>query len=103
MHPSLRHTAQRPYPPPRRPWMGRMAWHDLLFAHWPVRERQIREFVPEELELDMFAGSCWIGIVPFRMTDVGLRGLPPLPWLSAFPEINVRTYVTRDGRPGVWF
>jgi uncharacterized protein YqjF (DUF2071 family) len=59
--------------------------------------------VPPELELQEFDGSCWLGLVPFRMAGVMRRPLPDLPWVSAFPELNVRTYVERDGKPGVWF
>jgi len=85
----------------RRPM--RMSWHDLLFAHAPVPLAALRALVPAGLEIDTFDGAAWLGVVPFRMTRVGPRFLPALPGLSAFPELNVRTYVTRDGRPGVWF
>jgi hypothetical protein len=78
-------------------------WHDLLFAHWPVPVEALRPHIPIRLPIDTFDGAAWIGIVPFRMSDVRPRGLPSLPWLSAFPELNVRTYVTLDDRPGVWF
>ncbi|MFO0934236.1 MAG: DUF2071 domain-containing protein [Planctomycetota bacterium] len=81
----------------------RMSWHDLLFAHAPVPVAALRAVVPAGLEVDTFDGAAWLGVVPFRMTRVGPRVLPPLPGLHAFPELNVRTYVTRDGRPGVWF
>lgn len=80
-----------------------MSWHDLLFAHAPVPVAALRAVVPAGLEVDTFDGVAWLGVVPFRMTRVGPRVLPPLPGLSSFPELNVRTYVTRDGRPGVWF
>lgn len=80
-----------------------MIWHDLLFAHWPVRAEMLRSLVPAGLELDSFGGEAWIGVVPFRMTGVRHRLLPAMPWLSAFAEINVRTYVTAGGRPGVLF
>ncbi len=63
----------------------------------------LRPLVPAELALQEFDGSAWIAVVPFRMTGVMRRPLPDLPWLSAFPELNVRTYVERDGKPGVWF
>ncbi len=63
----------------------------------------LRPLVPAELELQEFDGTAWIALVPFRMTGVIRRPLPDLPWLSAFPELNVRTYVERDGKPGVWF
>ena len=81
----------------------RMSWHDLLFAHWPADAARLRTRVPSALELDLFEGRAWIGVVPFRMTRMGPRILPPIPGLSSFPEINVRTYVTHAGQPGVWF
>lgn len=81
----------------------RMSWHDLLFAHWAVDAAALRALLPSVLELDRFDGQAYLGVVPFRMTRMGPRILPPIPGLSSFPEINVRTYVVRDGRPGVWF
>ena len=80
-----------------------MRWHDLLFMHWPVDAEALRRRLPAGLAIDAFEGSAWIGVVPFRMTCVRPRLVPGLPGLSAFPELNVRTYVTRDGKPGVWF
>jgi uncharacterized protein YqjF (DUF2071 family) len=79
------------------------SWHDLLFAHWPIDVAQLRPHVPPAFDLDLFDGEAWIGIVPFHMTDVAPRGVPSLPWLSHFPELNVRTYVRVAGRPGVFF
>lgn len=81
----------------------RMVWHDLLFLHRRVAVEALRPLVPDGLTIDTFEGEAWLGVVPFRMTRVGARFLPPIPGLSAFPELNVRTYVVRDGRPGVWF
>jgi uncharacterized protein YqjF (DUF2071 family) len=78
-------------------------WHDLLFAHWPVPASQLRPLIPPELEIDLHEREGWLGIVPFRMSGVRLRATPSLPWLSSFPELNVRTYVVKDGKPGVWF
>jgi uncharacterized protein YqjF (DUF2071 family) len=63
----------------------------------------VRPFVPEPLSIDERGGSAWLSLVPFHMTDVTLRGLPALPWLSAFAEMNLRTYVTLGHKPGVWF
>jgi uncharacterized protein len=80
-----------------------MCWRDLLFMHWPIPRDVIANVVPRGLEVDTFDGAAWIGVVPFRMTDIGLRRLTPLPWVSAFAEINVRTYVKKGGRSGVWF
>ena len=83
-------------------------WHDLLFMHWPVEPEALARALPAPLRPELFDGRAWLGIIPFRMSGVRSRGLPPLPGLSAFPELNVRTYVSlpgRDGapRPGVWF
>jgi len=78
-------------------------WHDLLFAHWPVDADVLRPRLPAGVDLDLFEGRAWIGVVPFRMSGIRVRGLPPLPGLSATPEINVRTYVVAGGRPGVVF
>ena len=87
----------------RRPWVMRQKWHDLLFMHWRIPPATLRPLIPSALELDQFEGSAWLGVVPFRMTGVRLRATPGIPGLSAFPELNVRTYVTKDGKPGVWF
>jgi hypothetical protein len=79
----------------------RQSWHDLLFAHWPIPVEQLRPHIPPQLQLDTYEGVAWIAVVPFRMSGVTPRGLPDLPWLSAFPELNVRTYVTMPPRAGV--
>jgi uncharacterized protein YqjF (DUF2071 family) len=81
----------------------KQTWHDLLFAHWPVPQTMLRPLVPAQLRLDPYGGQCWVGVVPFRMSGIRRRGMPPLPGLSRFPELNVRTYVTHGGMPGVYF
>lgn len=102
-HPLLARTAHRPTPPPARPWVMRQVWHDLLFAHWPLPPEVLAPTLPAGLELDTREGRAWLGVIPFRMSGVRLRGLPPLPGVGAFPEANVRTYVRAGDRPGVWF
>jgi uncharacterized protein len=96
-------STHRPWPLPHRPWIMVQIWHDLLFAHWPIPPDVVRGRVPAELPLDLFDGKAWIGVVPFHMSDVRPRWVPPLPGLSRFPEMNVRTYVTIDNKPGVYF
>jgi len=103
MHSILAATQHRPWPLPCRPWIMTQRWHDLLFAHWPLPPSDLRSLIPAGLAIDTFDGRAWLGVVPFRMSGVRLRDTPPLPWLSKFPELNVRTYVARDGKPGVWF
>jgi uncharacterized protein YqjF (DUF2071 family) len=99
----FKHTQHRPWPVPEAPWIMTQSWHDLLFAHWPVSVRELRDRVPPGLELDLFDNEGWLAVVPFRMTNVAPRGTPAIPFVSAFNELNVRTYVTRDGKPGVFF
>ena len=101
---SLGETAHRPWPlPPADRWLMGQTWDDLLFMHWAVPPEAIRRHVPDALELDIFDGSAWLGITPFRVTGLRLRGTPPPPFLSRFLELNARTYVVRDGKPGIWF
>jgi uncharacterized protein YqjF (DUF2071 family) len=78
-------------------------WDDLLFAHYRVPLEQLREHVPEGLEVQEHSGSGWLGVTPFAITGLRARGTFPLPGVSSFLELNVRTYVTRDDRPGIWF
>jgi uncharacterized protein len=103
MHTAFEKMEHRPWPVPQRPWTWRQSWRDLLFAHWPIAASALRPFVPESLEIQEFDGTSWVGIVPFRMTGVMRRPFPDLPWLSAFPELNLRVYVTCENKPGVWF
>lgn len=97
------HTSHRPWPLPAGPWVMRQSWNDFLFMHWPVDASAVRALVPEPLELHLFDGVCYVGVIPFHMSGVRARGTVDLPGVSAFPELNVRTYVTVDGRPGVYF
>jgi uncharacterized protein len=93
----------RPWPVPVRPWIMAMQWHDLLFMHWPLPAAAVRPLIPPALRLDTFDGWAWLGIVPFSMRGVRPHFGPALPRLSTFCELNVRTYVTVDDKPGVWF
>ncbi len=86
-----------------RPWIMRQSWYNLLFAHWPIPARVMAERVPAGLDLDTWDGEAWIGVVPFGMRGVRLRFTPAVPGLSRFLELNVRTYVTAGGKPGVYF
>ena len=100
---SLRETQHRPYPLPERRWVMGQTWRDLLFAHWRVPHDLLRPHVPERLELEQYDGSAWIGLTPFRVEGLRLRGALPLPLLSSFHELNCRTYVRAGDRPGIWF
>ncbi|HEY0516782.1 MAG TPA: DUF2071 domain-containing protein [Solirubrobacteraceae bacterium] len=88
---------------PRRPWVMAQTWRFLLFAHWPVEAAKLREVMPQALPPQTFEGSAWLGVTPFAVQDLRLRMTLPVPRLSSFPEINVRTYVTVAGKPGIYF
>lgn len=99
----LEQQTHRPWPIPATPWVMRQSWYDLLFAHWPVPAAELRPHVPAALPLDEYDGSAWLGVVPFLVRDAKPRGLPGVPSATEFLELNVRTYVTVDGKPGVYF
>lgn len=100
---ALARTAHRPWPLPARTWLLAMRWEQLLFAHWRVPAEPLRRLLPAGLELDLRDGEAWLGVVPFVMRGVTPRGVPALPGVSAFCELNLRTYVVAADRPGVWF
>jgi hypothetical protein len=100
---SLERVDHRPWPLPDGPWVMGQTWEELLFAHWRVPAEALRSRLPAGLELDLFQDEAWIGVTPFRVTGLRARGLPPLPLLSSFLEVNTRTYVTVGGKPGIWF
>ena len=100
---TLSETGHRPWPLPGGSWIMAQSWEDLLFAHWRVDADAVRKLVPTGLSVDEHDGSAWLGITPFAVTNLRLRGTLPLPYLSSFPEINVRTYVTAEDKPGIWF
>ena len=96
---------QRAYSLPKRPWSVAQRWRDLLFAHWPVAPLQVAPLLPSGLEIDTFDQSAWVGIVPFWMDQVKVRGIPRIPGALRFPELNLRTYVRErnTNRAGVYF
>ena len=89
--------------PVRRPVFSQH-WGDLAFLHWPVDPALVAPLLPAGTVPDVLDGQTWVGLVPFRMSGVRIFGTPPLPYLSAFAETNVRLYaVDGDGRRGVVF
>jgi uncharacterized protein len=100
---SLTATAHRPWPLPESSWVLGQTWDELLFAHYRAPAEELRSHLPDGLELDLFDGDAWIGVTPFRLTGLRPRGLPPLPFVSSFLELNTRTYVTAGEKPGIWF
>jgi hypothetical protein len=101
----LERTSHRPWPLPPGRWAMSQRWNDLLFAHWPMPAAAIEALLPDGLEADVFQGSAWLGVVPFWMDRIQLRGMPVVPGARRFPELNLRTYVRdrQTGTPGVYF
>jgi hypothetical protein len=78
-------------------------WSDVVFLHWAYDPAAVQRLLPDGVHVDVHDGSAWVALVPFRMERLGLPGLGPLPLVSTFPEVNVRTYVWSGRRRGVWF
>lgn len=94
-----------PDPPPRRRRVVlRQRWAELAYLHWPYDPADVQERLPPGVRVDTHDGMAWVGLIPFVMRDLRLVGVPAVPWLSTFIEINVRTYVVDPlGRRAVWF
>lgn len=95
-------AAHRPWPLPEQPWLQAQTRHDVLLAHWPVALDALARVLPPELAVDAFDGRAWAGVAAYRVSGLRVRGLPPLPGLSSFPQLEVFACVTAGGRPGTW-
>lgn len=100
---ALRETGHRPWPLPRGRWLVAQTWEDVVFAHWSVAPESLQGLLPGGLEVDLHDGAAWVGVNAFRVECVRLHGALPVPWVSSFPQLNVRTYVRAGKRPGLWF
>jgi len=78
-------------------------WRDLAYVHWRYPVEEVQALLPSGVEVDVHDGSAWVGLIPFSMRKIGLPRLPAVPYFGSFPEVNVRTYVRCNGKPGVWF
>jgi uncharacterized protein YqjF (DUF2071 family) len=82
-------TSHSPRPLPSGRWQMTQRWNDLLFVHWPVPAAEIAPLLPEGLEPDVFEGSSWLGVVPFWLDRIKVRGVPTIPGMRNFPDLNV--------------
>jgi uncharacterized protein YqjF (DUF2071 family) len=96
-------AGHRPWPLPAAPWVMTQSWNNLLFAHWRADATALARHVPAGFDIDCLNGDAWLSVVPFYMTNVRVRCVPPVPGASSFGEVNVRTYVRRAGKAGVFF
>ncbi len=90
-------------PQPVRRAVMKQGWYDLAYIHYRYKVEEVARILPPGLEVDVCDGSAWVGLIPFSMRGIGVPVLPAVPYLGSFPEVNVRTYVRRNGVPGVWF
>jgi uncharacterized protein YqjF (DUF2071 family) len=96
-------TSHKPRPLPSGRWQMKQRWNDLLFAHWPIPASSLTPLIPEGMQVDVFHGSAWLGVMPFWMDRIKVRGLPLIPGSRSFPDLSLRTYVReeRTGMPGI--
>ncbi|MGE5395411.1 MAG: YqjF family protein [Candidatus Saccharibacteria bacterium] len=99
----LKMKAHRPFSLPQRPWKYYQEWHEVLFVHWRVPLAPLRELIPREMDIDLFEGQAWVSLVAFDLRKLRPHFIPPFPPMSNFVEINMRTYVIRNGKPGIYF
>jgi len=96
-------TSHLPFPMPERKFSLKQNWVNLTFMHWEVDPDILRMHVPDDLEIELFEGKAYVGVIPFRMEKVRPRNLPSVSFISNFPEFNIRTYVRKNGKGGVFF
>mgnify|MGYP001944847474 CR=1 FL=1 len=84
-------------------WIMKQGWENVLFLHWPMSTEYLRPLIPDALEIDTYGGQAWLGIIVFEMEGIYPRGFSRLSLTPRFSEINVRTYVTYKGEPGIYF
>jgi uncharacterized protein YqjF (DUF2071 family) len=99
----LSSTSHRPWELPLEQWFWYQEWNDAIFLHYKVEEKILRKYVPNYLELDLINHSAWVSVVAFTMNKVHIRNFFQIDSISNFHEVNLRTYVTYNGKPGVYF
>jgi uncharacterized protein YqjF (DUF2071 family) len=99
----LQSIDHRPWEMPSQKWKYYQEWNDAIFLHWKVEPQALRKFVPKDLEIDTYQGSAWVSMVAFDMKNTRPFFLPAFSPFSDFHEINIRTYVTFNGKPCVYF
>lgn len=99
----LQQVQYRQYPLPDEPWLHYQEWYNNIMLHWKIDKDTINQYIPQGIELDLFEGDAYVSIIAFSVKKLRPRFLPPFPYLSNFHEVNLRTYVIRDGKPGIYF
>tara|TARA_R110002020_G_scaffold319113_1_gene534827 strand:+ start:1051 stop:1788 length:738 start_codon:yes stop_codon:yes gene_type:complete len=99
----LNTTQHRPWEIPTDSWKFYQEWNNAIFLHYQVDIAELKKFVPDELEIDLFEGKPWVSVVAFTMEKIRPKYLPYFSPISDFGEINVRTYVKSNNKTGVYF
>jgi hypothetical protein len=99
----LKHISHRGWKLPNGKWSYYQEWNNALFLHWRIDISELQKLTPSNLVIDKFEGESWISIVAFTMEKIRPRYLPAISVISNFDEINVRTYLTHENKPGVFF
>lgn len=99
----LKSTEHRPWKLPNGTWKFYQEWNNAIFLHWQVNLNELRKFVPEQLEIDLFENKPWISLVAFNMENIRPKNMPAFSPISNFHEINIRTYVKFGNKSGVYF
>lgn len=99
----LADISHRPWEIPDTAWRYYQEWNNVIFLHWQVQEDELERLVPSNITVDTFGGNSWVSLVAFTMEKIKPGLLPPIAAISDFHEINVRTYVTKNNKPGVYF
>jgi uncharacterized protein len=99
----LRMQSHRPWKTPDTGWLFYQEWHEAIFLHWKVDPGELRRFVPDELPFDLYNGEAWVSVIAFRIKNIRPKYLPSFPPVSDFDEINIRTYVKYNNKPGIYF
>ncbi|KIL73346.1 YqjF family protein [Bacillus badius] len=103
MHRAFLHLQHRPIPLPSSSWLMTQVWSNVLFMHWPIQPEALKGVFPPSLQIDLYDHTAWVGLVPFQVSNMRFHGLPSIPLFRSFLQLNVRTYVTHQGIPGVYF
>lgn len=99
----LNQTDHRPWTIQNQKWKYYQEWNNAIFLHWQVDDEELRKFVPTDLEIDLFNGQAWVSLVAFTMENIRPKYLPAFSPISDFDEINIRTYVKKNNKSGVYF
>ncbi len=96
-------SEHRPWGIPKEKWRFYQEWNNAILLHWQIELNDLKQFVPKDLEIDLYNGKPWVSIVAFTMQGLRTRNLPSFPPISNFDEINIRTYIRKNGKTGVYF